>query len=530
MTDNFTSIWCKVKSDYTNTDLKNLDSILNNHYDKRVQAINNLLNIRPSPSKSDNLLVNLDFINHFYKLLKIDDKCLCNDFINGKVNNGIFQTNTIKFGGGKAGIVYRIDYPNGVLVLKSIDNVNVNKKGYLSLHYIQISDNQGLLSYQSYNSKSPDNKILLYANCDGFATQTCIHMILNEIFKNAKLNNELIDNYVYQYDAFICGKLGYNIMEFAKFGDLSNYLTNYVKTDTISLELAEDIIKQILKPLYILKNDKFGFVHADLKCRNIFVSENDNNEPVFKIADYDKSSITWNSIRFFNNTGNYKIPLSDIKPDMYNDESNKETYYYYTLKNNVLIVQKNTMFNPIGFYTSYDIYTFFYSLMMEPKFFNLFNSYYQIEISNKSNNLPLIYKIWKNLWISDDYHKIMKNIRLKHNILSSVNNNSDKYKQLLTKMRSLSGNIQDFIDNGYKLKIYVDFVYQILQNQHNKIIIDGLPDNIPIDKIKISTGGHICLNECKKRKENSSYYNTCNTNTYSKNKGFYTDYYDWDYC
>ena len=60
-----------------------------------------------------------------------------------------------------------------------------------------------------------------------------------------------------------------------------------------------DIMNQLLPTLQLLKTKHFGFLHADLKARNIFVQIKDKT-PIYKLADFDKSSIYFRGIRFHN--------------------------------------------------------------------------------------------------------------------------------------------------------------------------------------------------------------------------------------
>lgn len=88
--------------------------------------------------------------------------------------------------------------------------------------------------------------------------------------------------------------------------DKSKYKTdfNFESNNTVifySLQhFLNNMIKQILKPLSILQHPKYAFVHGDLKTKNIFVKKNADNRYTYKIADYDKSSINYNGIRFHN--------------------------------------------------------------------------------------------------------------------------------------------------------------------------------------------------------------------------------------
>jgi hypothetical protein len=66
-----------------------------------------------------------------------------------------------------------------------------------------------------------------------------------------------------------------------------------------------DMIRQILTTLSVLQHPAYAFVHGDLKTKNVFVKkafpdDKKNRKYIYKIADYDKSSITFNGIRFYN--------------------------------------------------------------------------------------------------------------------------------------------------------------------------------------------------------------------------------------
>jgi hypothetical protein len=69
--------------------------------------------------------------------------------------------------------------------------------------------------------------------------------------------------------------------------------------------LLEDMTRQILTTLSVLQHPRHAFVHGDLKTKNVFVKKAFPNDPknrkfIYKIADYDKSSITYNGVRFYN--------------------------------------------------------------------------------------------------------------------------------------------------------------------------------------------------------------------------------------
>src|SRR4029079_1970224 len=118
------------------------------------------------------------------------------------------------------------------------------------------------------------------------------------------------------------------------------------------LGLLDDITRQLLMPLAVLKKEQYGFIHGNLVADNILV--NDQAQLRFKIANFENSSMYWHGVRFYN-SGNYKpkymFPLKDG---------------FYSINNGPVPIDTYTVHNPQGFYSSYDIYTLLYSLMIEP--------------------------------------------------------------------------------------------------------------------------------------------------------------------
>lgn len=313
---------------------ENIRKVLQKRYAKRSEIINSL-------GQHD-----LQFVTEFHRLVSIDRKELCTDLIASKSKSYIFSI-TVELRSGKVGKVYKIESEskNQELILKSIANEHPSK--YLSLRvYDYITDsekiNPSINVYPIYNPQG-ERKILSIQNTN-FTNQTCLHFILNELLQGNP-------HYLYQYDAFYCGTTGYNVTEFANAGDLHYYLS---RKNNITDAILVDAIRQICSPFSILKRPEYSFVHGDLKARNVFVSVKDGN-PTYKLADFDKSSITWKGFRFYNGTGDYRIlnipfPLTGISVETYN------------FGGTLLPVQVYTMHSPYGFYLSYDVYTLILSL------------------------------------------------------------------------------------------------------------------------------------------------------------------------
>ena len=169
-------------------------------------------------------------------------------------------------------------------------------------------------------------------------------------------------NYLRMEDYFFHQKDGYIITEYCNQQDLVAFINQAQITEDLILE----IIKQICSVLFILKQDINGFLHSDLKTKNILVSNKENKDLIFKIADFDKSSIFFNGVRFYNAKYNYTLGYGHKNPFPL---SNFNGYEVYCLSNysipsligKYIGFHEYIMSSPFGFYTSFDFYTFFYS-------------------------------------------------------------------------------------------------------------------------------------------------------------------------
>lgn len=190
------------------------------------------------------------------------------------------------------------------------------------------------INYNGYGVKNSDDIVTFSVSLENFSNQTVQSMVLNHV-----LTKHNIENFVYQYDAFYCqdrtsryGQLkktsftaltkiaGYSFTEFADKGELYHVINNEEEAlrsrrksqgrsdslmnredSTYLSGLFVDIFRQILKPLRLLQHPKYAFVHGDLKVKNILVkTDPTTNSNIYLLSDFDKSSITWNSIRFYN--------------------------------------------------------------------------------------------------------------------------------------------------------------------------------------------------------------------------------------
>jgi hypothetical protein len=84
-------------------------------------------------------------------------------------------------------------------------------------------------------------------------------------------------------------------------GHIGDYISSpayTLKSREDKLEMTLDILRQTENLLNIVKNRKNLFTHTDLKCENLFYKLKQDGRPEVYLADFDKSSITMNNIRF----------------------------------------------------------------------------------------------------------------------------------------------------------------------------------------------------------------------------------------
>jgi hypothetical protein len=502
------SIWCETNDKiYSqapnisfilhNDEIQTLKEVLGDETRNRLNAFRSLM----SKSLKNGYKIDIDFISHFSGYFKVDEDCICKELLDttSSRENYIFKVGKL-LAAGKVGSAYLLKYDDSYFILKSIRRGLISPRPYLRLHAYSLSDlfrlqdmNPGLGINYWVSNKKPK---LLAVGGDNFSNQTCLHMALNEILKENP-------NYVYQYDAFYCGDGGYNITELAMKGDLSSYLDS---VESVDEDFLYDLFEQILSVMSIVKDPLYSFVHADFKCRNVFVTI-DDGRPVYQLADFDKSSIFYRGLRFYNNTGDYRF--SDLPFEVQDGDEGK----YYVIDNYQIRagtpIQVFTMHNPYGFYLSFDLYTFFYSLMMEPTVW----SYIE-----KNQDDSFIFSVWKDMWYADDFPKVMEQIFSQHLKLETMWGTEAKNE--LANMRSIRTISNIFYSLNLKLKVDLSNMYEKFNLE-----IRESESNIENREITISKGKHLCIEECRK----STGWrggNKCKTNTFSSAGSIY----DWDWC
>lgn len=271
-----------------------------------------------------------------------------------------------------------------------------------------------------------------------YINQTIQHIILNSILlkeyqanilKQSPLANILKQyqtNILKQYSAFICEKgdlfpkekerfIGYNITPMANYDTLDNFIITETKS---FIEKYKAIFQQILNPLGFLKQMKYGFCHNDLKCKNIFIHKNKNklefnhnnkDNLEFKIADFDKSSIFYNGIRFYPTSSTPKLTTG-----LFSINSNKDNIQYYSLNSFGALNLFNIPIDQIFiFYTSKPMpMSFDYYILMISIIRNLFHAYVKQNVKNPWNEiikLDVVKDILLLFKLHDNIDKIFNN-------------------------------------------------------------------------------------------------------------------------
>lgn len=479
------SVWCTIKNDellviLNSGEISRMRKVIEPLFNKRNEAFNNLM-------KEDSVgNINVDFISYFGEYFGKNINCLCNELVQIEDKSDIkmlFYMGEI-MGMGATAIASKLCVRGGgcPFIMKGMKGVTFKSYISLRIHPIDIELKPSIRpdSYNAWEFQDGNSNIISVGT-SGFKNQTSIHMALNNILKNNP-------NYVYQYDAFYCGKkddnnTGYNITELAEYGDMSDYLNNheFLKQSDITDEFLLDLLKQIFEPLFILKQDKYLFNHSDLKTKNVFVARGKNGRPIYKLADFDKSSIFWNGIRFYNNKWDFNKYFNNIVTEM------EDTYTFNFIKSLDLSsrnMQIYNMHNPYPTFQSYDFYTLFYSLMLEPRVF-------MFVLENPESKFV---KVWSSLWGEEQLSKVMEDL-------------NKSYKTLSLKQKTrLSFIKKEFVKHKYHLKKDVSFLIGML----------GL--NVPIDRegsvkpsmiLTESKDNHLCISPCDIK---------CKTNKYSKFK------------
>lgn len=331
-----------------------------------------------------------------------------------------------KLNSGKKGIPNVVRKGDTLYVVKSTTSDRFSKHRNTDFFNLKSLKSM-ILKKENYanaclTSATMDNQ---YIGLDSFANEILINSIITDILEeNFKTNIAVV-----HFDTYsICGKHGLIQMPYAKYGDLYGFSKTIDDKDLkafkssprgdargIRPEILKGFLVSIAQSLRHLQ-EKAGFIHGDLKVRNVLIFPDGNNGYIAKMSDFGNSSVTITStskqfpkpIRLFNEyritrfipkLPGYKISESNTydtktcvqvgEPSPTNGEyqmtckSSKwwELPSSFNLPNNLI-----TAHSGLPFYKAYDFYTLMISLMAVPIYYNTVMN----DVKLKS--------VWDSLW------------------------------------------------------------------------------------------------------------------------------------
>lgn len=344
----------------TNDDnIKNI--IISTEYNKSKEQFHDYKKMLDQLLVHSNGLINLDFINLFHRKIYYDLTKKFSIVLNklkdrdtGRPTDTIDIEKVIdkpEFNNYKLSNVYTQTHGNTTIlflenkkdetdkkVLKIFNNINIDInaiKDYLSLEITRINNNPVLIGekfQKNYNHISYDDFQTFNFNMQNhfIKTQNHIQDNIDYLYLSCK-NNDAINDYIINIiiqkidDNDDCEKIN-----FVKYHNLfvtevivdgvSNWryciimdhfdgtLKNYISKIIARLnpgqkqKLLNYICEETEKQLDKIKDPRYLFTHTDMKTENIFYRKNDEDElkPYIYIADFDKSSISFKNIRFYN--------------------------------------------------------------------------------------------------------------------------------------------------------------------------------------------------------------------------------------
>lgn len=214
---------------------------------------------------------------------------------NHKIDNGYPKTLIMK--------LFSINYENyknytPLIFTEIFDHIDkVTESGTRYYAYDTETFNKLLFDkgYDQYftNKVNGAKTFISVGDFDNFKNEMVQNIIIRTILESTEYTTNLINFYNFLYVKVDGKYYGAIIMEEIKgtlFDDLEK-TPEYIANDALAGHLD-----RYLKTLAYLKSNQYRFTHTDLKLKNVFVRD----DGTLLIADLDKSSITYNKIRFFN--------------------------------------------------------------------------------------------------------------------------------------------------------------------------------------------------------------------------------------
>ena len=386
-----------------------------------------------------------------------------------------------------------------VFLIKEYDKPMI--KTYLSLNFTEYSLNFGTMTPSATHNawKTNKKKVLVSVGNPSVINNIIQHYILNELLGSHTA-------YLYQYDAFFFGQHAYSIVEKVNIGSLDHHLAT---VNDITDNFLVSLCRKIFRVLAILKREEHGFHHGNLVTENIKVHQAKDNTFEYKISNFQYSSVFYNGVRFHNN----ETKPTNSSVFITSTRDGKE-YYTLNLLDNDGMEQFVT--SAFVFYDSFDIYTLFYSLMLDPSVWT-----FVYKIYKRSSIASVFFEMWKTLWTDRDFDKIMLDLSSIHVKLSAFKNTT-QYNNELDRVKAKRITQPEF----YKGKMFLKNVNAVYE------MLGLLPPNSNLDvmdtseqrKLFLTANNKLCTDLDGKKQGLRGEW--CQTNIYSKLSAVY----DWDYC
>jgi hypothetical protein len=277
-----------------------------------------------------------------------------------------------KIAEGKVGIIKKVNCEGSSFIMKSTK----------TKQWFSIMESVSLQRQRGPNPQKVIKPVKFYVGSDEYTNETIIGLILNKISLNVSVRQDF---------AMVCGNHGYNIQETADYD-----LSDYIQSVKFNYSTFDRMIFSLIKSLSAMQK-QFNYIHADLKAKNVLVFGD-----IAKIADYGKSSITYEGIRFYfakyktlRQPFNHLFAVPDVKD---------KTYVFNLSKMSAAL---NLRHRKRITYLNIDIYTLMISIALESNIFNNF-------ILSKSHTTSFFCQLWEYLWVDnrtrDEVHKRIASI------------------------------------------------------------------------------------------------------------------------
>ena len=302
-------------------------------------------------------------------------------------------------------IISSIDTIKDYVSLEIIKNPNKGAESPVRTdsNYFEISDE--VLDAYNFNMQSrfikTDNGNLLLASVNiEPINDYIINIIMQQIEKDVKrrqqfikYNNLFVTSINTQTSPALWGDPNNNytwryciLMDYMD-GTIKDYLKSLPK-DTIDEAEKQNIIVDILQQsetcLNIFKDPRYLFTHTDFKVENLFYTRNPNGSINVFLGDFDKSSISYHSIRFYCFSRRYHRKtmgfdwwaeddyMAYVNKDLKQINMANETNHIYKISRSLKGLQSNIQFeqmymryNFIPYYMSFDMCSLIMSIFHE---------------------------------------------------------------------------------------------------------------------------------------------------------------------